>query len=195
MPTRFVTAAALAMALLAAVGAQAADSTPVAIQKGAAKLTPQNTKIQFVCAHVAADPMPRKGGFAKFGGEIQVDMASKTLKSIEVDIDTASLFTEVGGRLTNHLKSPDFFEVRRYPTAHFESTKITPAAEGVQVTGKLTMHGTTKEISFPAKVEVSDSGLTLHSEFTLNRLDFGINYDPTKVENKVSMTVIVGEKT
>jgi polyisoprenoid-binding protein YceI len=194
MPTRFTTGATFVLALIAVCHTRSAEPTPVAVQNGVVKLTPQNTKIQFVCAHVGARPDPRKGGFAKFGGEVQVDMATKTLKSIEVDIDTASLSTEFD-RLTNHLKSPDFFEVRRYPTAHFESTKVTPAADGVQVTGKLTMHGTTKEISFPAKVELSGSVLMLQSEFTLNRLDYGINYDPTKVENKVSMTVVVGEKT
>ena len=61
------------------------------------------------------------------------------------------------------------------------------------ITGKLTLHGVTKEINIPAKVEVSEAGLKLLSEFTINRLDFGINYDPSKVENQVKMTVAIGE--
>jgi polyisoprenoid-binding protein YceI len=171
-----------------------ADAVPV--QGGAAAITPQNTKLQFVCAHVGARPDPRKGGFAKFMGKAEVDVAAKTLKSLDVDIDTTSLFTEVGDMLTNHLKSPDFFEVRRYPTAHFESTKIVANTSGTsQISGKLTLHGVTREISFPATVEVDKAGLKLKSEFTLDRLEFGINYDPSKVETKVSLTVIVGEKT
>jgi polyisoprenoid-binding protein YceI len=166
------------------------------VQAGAAALTPQNTKLQFVCAHVGARPDPRKGGFAKFMGKAEVNVATKTLTSLDVDIDTTSLWTEVGDMLTNHLKSVDFFDVRRYPTAHFEATKIESSSAGTcQITGKLTLHGVTKQISFPATVEVGDAGLKLRCEFTLDRTEFGMNYDPKKVENKVSLIVVVGEKT
>lgn len=195
MPVRSVAiVAALCTLLAAAPLGHGAESAPVPVKSGSATLTAQNTKLQFVCAHVAADPMPRKGGFAKFMGKAEVDAATKTLTSLDVDIDTTSLFTEFD-MLTNHLKSPDFFEVRRFPTAHFESTKIEPATSGTnQITGKLTLHGVTKQISFPATVEIGDAGLRLKSEFTIDRLEFGINYDPKKVENKVSLTVVVGEK-
>lgn len=180
----------LFVALGNAVVLRAADAVPAT--GGTAALTPQNTKIQFVCAHVGAKPDPRKGGFGKFNGKAVVD--GKALKSVSLEIDTASLFTEFD-MLTTHLKSPDFFEVRRFPTARFESTKIESGAGGSQITGKLTLHGVTKEVSFPAKVEVTDAGVKLTSEFTINRLEFGINYDPKKVEDKVSLTVVVGEKT
>jgi len=170
----------------------AADAVPV--QAGAATLTPQNTKIQFVCAHVGPRPDPRKGGFGKFSGKVQLDTSGKAIKAISVEIDTASLFTEID-MLTNHLKSPDFFEVRRFPTAKFESTKIEPGAGAAQVTGKLTLHGVTKEISFPAAIDVDGSGVKLKSEFVIDRTEFGINYDPKKVENKVSLIVAVGEKS
>jgi len=163
-----------------------ADAVP--LQGGTANLSPQNTKIQFICAHVGARPDPRKGGFSKFTGKAQVE--GNALKSLTVEIDTASIGTEFE-KLTNHLKSPDFFEVRKYPTAKFESTKI----DAGSITGTLTLHGVTKEITFPAKVEVNDAGLTVNAEFTLDRSEFGMTYDPKKVENKVSMTVVVGERT
>jgi len=174
------------IALSAAAACPAADVVPA--KGGMAVLSPENTKIQFVCAHVGPKPDPRKGGFGKFTGKAVLD--GKSLKSVTLEIDTASLFTEFD-MLTTHLKSPDFFEVRRFPTAKFESTKI----ESSQITGKLTLHGVTKEISFPAKIEVTDAGVKLASEFTLNRLDFGINYDPKKVEDKVSLTVVIGDKS
>jgi len=169
---------------------RAADSVP--LQSGAAALGPQNSKLQFVCAHVGAKPDPRKGSFGKFTGKAQVE--GQALKSLTVEIDTTSISTEFE-KLTTHLKSPDFFDVRRFPTAKFESTKITPGTGSSQVTGKLTMHGVTKEISFPATVEIGPSGLSLKSEFSIDRSEFGMNYDPTKVENKVFLTVIVGEKS
>jgi len=108
---------------------------------------------------------------------------------IAIDIDTTSLWTEFE-MLTTHLKSPDFFDVRRFPTAKFESTKIEPAS----ITGKLTLHGVTKEITIPAAITVNGAGLRIASEFTINRLDFGINFDPKKVEDKVALSVTVGEK-
>jgi len=168
----------------------AADAVPA--PGGTAALSPQNTQVQFVCAHVGPKPDPRKGGFANVSGKAAVE--GKTLKSITLDIDTTSLFTDFD-KLTTHLKSPDFFETRRFPTARFESTKIQNGEGTTQITGKLTLHGVTKEITVPAKVEVTDAGLKLTSEFTVNRLDYGINYDPKKVESNVTMTVVIGQKS
>jgi polyisoprenoid-binding protein YceI len=179
-----------------AVQSLALAATPVPLSGGAATLSPDNTKIQFVGTHSGAKPDPRTGGFAKFKGKAEVDAATKSLKSVSVEIDTASLFTEIGQKLTDHLKSPDFFEVREYPKATFESTKIAAGTAGkATITGKLSLHGVTKEISFPATVEVGEKGLTLTSEFAIDRTQFGMTYGEGKVEPKVSMTVIVGEKT
>jgi len=195
MSGRFASIALLGAVLFGtSANTHGAEAVAVPVQGGVATLSPQNTKLQFVCAHVGARPDPRKGGFAKFMGKAEIDPATKTLHGLDVDIDTTSLFTEFD-MLTNHLKSPDFFEVRRFPTAHFEATKIDPSSGGAcQISGKLTLHGVTKPISFPATVEVNDAGLKLKSEFTLDRTDFGINYDPKKVENKVTLIISVGEK-
>src|SRR5438128_2652981 len=75
-------------------------------------LSPENTKLEFVCAHAAPKPPdPRKGGFDKFTGKAIIDPENNTLASLSVKIDTKSIRTEIGGRLTDHLKSPDFFNV------------------------------------------------------------------------------------
>jgi polyisoprenoid-binding protein YceI len=187
------------LSLLAAAGwciaISAQSYAVVPVSGGAAALSPENTKIQFVCAHSGAKPDPRTGGFAKFSGKADVDPATKSLKSVAVEIDTTSLFTEID-KLTTHLKSADFFEVRQHPTARFVSTKVTPGKEGqATITGKLTLHGVTKEISFPATVEVTGSGLALQSKFSIDRTQFGMDYGQGKVENKVDLTVVIGEKT
>jgi polyisoprenoid-binding protein YceI len=184
----------LATFLMLASVAAAAEK-PVPLAKGVAALSPDNTKIQFVGTHVGAKPDPRTGGFAKFSGKAQLDEAGKSLKSVSVNVDTASLFTEIP-KLTDHLKTADFFEVREYPTAKFESTKITPGKDGqATITGNLTLHGVTKEISFPATVKVGAEGLVVKSEFSIDRTDFGMKFSPDRVEKKVSLTVVVGEKT
>jgi polyisoprenoid-binding protein YceI len=184
------TIVAAAVGTLSGLGESRGETNAaVPVTGGIAAISPENTKLQFVCAHVGAKPEPRKGGFAKFTGKAQVDPTAKSLKSISLDIDTNSLWTEFD-MLTTHLKSPDFFEVRRFPTAKFESTKIEPTS----ITGKLTLHGVTKEITAPATITVNDAGVRIASEFTINRLDFGISFDPKKVEDKVALTVVVGEK-
>ena len=176
----------------AAVSA-AANLKPVPLTSGVAKISAQNTKIEFVGTHSGEKPDPRSGGFGKFAGQITVDPAAKTLKAIVVDIDTTSLYTPIP-KLTDHLKTADFFEVREYPVAKFESTKIAAGKGGVaQVTGKLTLHGVTKEITFPANVQITDQGLTLASEFSLDRSQFGMTYGAGKVDDKVMLTVVVGE--
>lgn len=174
----------------------AATKAPVPVVDGVATLSPDNTKIQFVGLHSPPNsPQPRTGGFAKFSGQAKVDPAAKTLQSVAIDIDTTSLFTSIG-KLTDHLKSGDFFEVNEYPTAKFESTQIvTGDADQAMITGNLTLHGVTKEISLPATVAVTDEGLTLASQFKIDRTQFGMTFGKGQVEKDVALTVVIGEKT
>lgn len=181
----------------AAVDSSATSPKPVPIESGVAALTPENTKIVFVGTHVGAKPDPRTGGFEKFTGKAEVDPAAKTLKSVSIEIETASLWTQIPN-LTNHLKSPDFFDVREHPQAAFQSTKVeagAAAAGSVTITGKLTLHGVTKEVSFPATVSITDDGLTLTCKSAIDRTEFGMTFGPDRVEKQVSLTVVIGEKT
>ncbi|QDU31158.1 hypothetical protein ETAA8_63110 [Anatilimnocola aggregata] len=185
--------AALGLMLGLASVTIAAEAVP--LNKGVATISAANSKITFVGTHSGDKPDPRVGGFAKFTGQVKVDPTTKSLTGITAEIDTSSLFTPIP-KLTDHLKNPDFFEVREYPTAKFESTKVTPGKAGTAtVTGKLTLHGVTKEISFPATTAVTAEGVTLTSEFAIQRSEFGMTYGAGKVDDKVSLTVVVGEKT
>ena len=87
------------------------SSQTVAIEDGAASLSAENTKIQFVGTHMPPrEPEPRTGVFEDFSGSVEVDVEAQQLKSISVDIKTESLTTPIE-RLTNHLRSPDFLDV------------------------------------------------------------------------------------
>jgi polyisoprenoid-binding protein YceI len=181
----------LALPLATTIGA----ATPVALNAGKASLSPENTRLQFVCAHVGAKPDPRTGTFARFTGAIEANLAAKTLQSLSLEFDLNSVTTEFD-KLTAHLKSPDFFDVREHPKARFVSKRISPgaAAGEFQVTGDLTLHGVTKEISAPVKATFADGGLALTSEFAIDRSEFGMKYGLDKVEKKVLLTCVVGEK-
>jgi len=151
-------------------------------------LTQDNTKIQFVGIHKGDKPDPRTGTFSKLGG--QATLRDGSVQSLHVDIDTDSLTTEIE-KLTNHLKSPDFFDVRQHPKATFESTKIEDTGDGkVTITGNLTMLGKTQEITFPATVTTSE-GLKLDAEFSIDRTKFGMNFGTDNVGEEVALTIAV----
>jgi polyisoprenoid-binding protein YceI len=134
-------------------------------------VSPSNTKVEFVGAKVTAS---HPGGFTDFAGK--VDLGDPIEKSqIEVTIETASLYADKA-KLTKHLKSPDFFDVAKFPTAAFRSTEITKSGDGYTVAGDLTLHGVTKRISFPAHIQATGAEVNANAEFSINRQDFGINY-------------------
>ncbi len=116
------------------------------------------------------------GGFHSFEGEIRLVEADPTRSSVELSIDTTSLWAD-NEKLTGHLKSPDFFDVATYPTAAFQSTEINPYGDHYQMVGNLTLHGITKKISFPAHIYIEDCGVTAEAEFSILRFEFDIRYE------------------
>ena len=175
-----------------------AEPTPVAIEAGVAALGPKNSKIEFIGTHVGPRPDPRLGGFEKISGKAEVDEATKTLKSVSIDIDTRSVWTQIGGPLTNHLKSADFFDANEFPDAKFQSTEVeaTDAEAGqFTVTGDLTLHGVTKPITAPATIKIDNGGLTLISRFSIDRTEFSMTGVQDRVEKSVALTFVIGDKT
>jgi polyisoprenoid-binding protein YceI len=145
------------------------DDKPAA--PGALSFNQEGSRVDWVGAKVTG---MHDGGFRAFSGSIE----GTTLESakVSVDIDTSTLFAD-NPKLEGHLKSPDFFDVAQFPKARFVSSSIVPAGDGVStVTGNLTLHGVTKELSFPATITLSDEGATAKADFGINRKDFGIVY-------------------
>src|SRR5205085_12269717 len=115
------------------------------------------------------------GGFKKFDGELHVVDGHLTDAGNKIVIDTTSIWAD-NDRWTGHLKSPDFFNVDQMPTATFETTAITVGATNSTVTGNLTLHGVTKQISFPASIQINPDTVEVGAQFVLNRFDFEIKY-------------------
>jgi polyisoprenoid-binding protein YceI len=170
---------------------QADEAMIAAAETRQITVTPENTLIQFVGVHAnPAKPDPRTGKFNEFSGTITA--VGSDVKSINVEIDTASLTTEIE-KLTNHLKSADFFNVNEHPKATFTSTKIEPAEAGkVTITGDLTLLGKTQPITFPATVS-TENGFDLQAEFQIDRTKFGMDYGTENVLKEVDMTITVKE--
>jgi polyisoprenoid-binding protein YceI len=119
------------------------------------------------------------GGFRTFSGAVSLVDRTPEKSSVSVDIDTGSLFVADGDKLLGHLKSPDFFDVARFPKASFASTEVKKGGEkgaSHTIAGNLTLHGVTKGVAFPATVRVSPAGVDVDAEFAINRKDFGLVY-------------------
>lgn len=114
------------------------------------------------------------GGFKEFEGTI-VTTDGQPAVGTEITINMHSTWSD-NDRLTQHLKSADFFNVDEHPQATFSVTAIDATESGTQVTGNLHLHGVTKSISYPATVSVTDASVTVKAEFAINRKDFDIVY-------------------
>lgn len=135
----------------------------------------ENSKVRWVGAKVTGK---HDGLFEKFSGEIRIPDGKLEGGHVNVSIESASLESDTE-KLTKHLKSADFFDVDTFPRVQFTSTAVTEAAgDGSTHTikGNLTLHGVTKSIIFPAKLEKNGNNVTAEAEFAINRKDFGIVY-------------------
>jgi polyisoprenoid-binding protein YceI len=118
------------------------------------------------------------------------------LESVNLAIAADSIDT-ANDKRDQHLKSPDFFNVRQHPQITFASSKVRQTGDGqFDVTGKLTLHGRTKQITIPVQFvgagRMRSTKLTgVHAEFTIHRSDFGMTWgiDKGVVGDKVHMQV------
>lgn len=146
---------------------------------------PEST-IRFVGSKVTGS---HNGGFKSFSGEFTVVDGKPEGSSGTIEIDMNSTWAD-NDRLTGHLKSPDFFDVEKYPTTTFKATKIAKADDGYTVTGDLTLHGVTKSISFPAQIAIEGDAVSLKAEFFIKRFDFAIKY-PGKADDLIRDEVVI----
>jgi polyisoprenoid-binding protein YceI len=120
-----------------------------------------------------------EGRFREYDGTIWIDRQNPAASKVELTIQAASIDTGTADR-DKHLRSADFFDVEKYPTITFKSTKIEPKGnDSFVVTGDFTMHGVTK----PVQLGVKSNGFAkmgkgekagFEAGATLNRKDYGI---------------------
>jgi polyisoprenoid-binding protein YceI len=158
-----------------AVTGEAAKTTSTPATGGQTYLiTPANSKIEFIGSKVTGS---HHGSFQKFAGEMHYT-GDPTTSHVTITMDASSI-TADDPKLTEHLKTADFFDVAKFPEAKFESVSIKPGGDkgaSHTVTGNLTLHGVTKAVTFPATISATPDAITVNSEFAINRKDFNINY-------------------
>jgi polyisoprenoid-binding protein YceI len=164
----------LALLLLTAVAGQALAQTTWEID-------PAHSAVQFSIRHMMISNV--RGEFGTFSGTARADEKDLTKSVVEATIDTASIDTRNAKR-DEHLRSPDFLEVAKFPKMTFKSKRIEPVGSGRwKVTGDLTLHGVTREVVLDVEgpsAEVRDPGgktrAGAHVTTTLKRSDFGITW-------------------
>lgn len=173
----------------ASVGTAQESNTAKPAEAETLAITPENSKVEFVAAKVTRS---HNGSFKKFSGAI--DLVANHLENsrVTIDIETDSVVTDEA-QLTGHLKTPDFFDVAKYPKANFVSTRIEPGNTGGathMVTGNFELHGVKKSISFPANIQVAPDNVSVNSEFSINRKDFQLLY-PGKADDLIRDGVVI----
>jgi len=176
-----------------AVTSAASSATPQTASQGEKyRITPQNSKIEFVASKVVGS---QTGFFKDFSGEINYAGKPETSR-VNITINMSSVETDAEG-LTQHLKTPDFFDVAKFPQSTFASTEVKAGGDkgaSHTITGNFQLHGVTKQISFPATITVAPDGISVESTFSINRKDFGITYTgmaDNAIRDEVAMTLHV----
>ncbi len=143
------------------------------------ELSSDNTDLMFTGSSKLG---AKDGYFTELRGEVGLDADGEPV-AISATLDMASVSTDAPN-LTKKLKEEaGFFLVEKFPTATFVATAITPLDQPDDkgnthtVTGNFKLKALERSISFPAKVTVTDATFQLESEFSMKRLEWGVDYD------------------
>jgi polyisoprenoid-binding protein YceI len=142
---------------------------------------PVHSSIGFAIRHMVVSKV--RGRFTKWSGAFRFDETHPAQSSVDVQIDAASVDTQDAGR-DQHLRSPDFFDVARFPTLSFKSTHVERISDAeLKVSGELTMLG----IARPVVLHTELGGLvddprglrraSFSAKATIDRKDFGMTFN------------------
>ena len=125
-----------------------------------------------------------KGTISIKEGQLSVENGKLVAGSFTIDMNSIKNtdLTDTGyqKKLVGHLMAEDFFNVAKFPTGKFEIVSVAEkASEGYthELSGNLTLRDSTRKITFPANIKVEGNTVTANGKATINRLDWGVNYD------------------
>lgn len=158
-------------------------------------IDPAHSEVDFTVRHMSVSNI--HGRFGGLKGTIVRNASDLSKSSVDVTIDVSTVDTGVGPRDTD-LKSDNFFDVSKFPTATFKSTTVSGSGTHLTVNGNLTLHGVTR----PVELDVDGSGTTVqgmdhkpHTGYsataTINRTDFGIGtkYPDSIVGDQIKLEI------
>lgn len=166
----------------AVAGLAAVMTLPASAGTTTFQIDPRHSAAEFAVTHLMISTV--RGEFHGVNGTVVLDDQDPSKSVVNVTIDAASVDTREPDR-DKHLKSPDFFDVAKYPTITFKSTKVEPAGPGkLKVLGDLTIHGVTRQVTLDVttpKEPIKDPwGLqrsAVYGTTKINRQDFGVKWN------------------
>jgi polyisoprenoid-binding protein YceI len=151
----------------------AVDKTSASTAGGTKYVFTSTSEVKFIGSKVTGS---HHGGFKSFSGHFTIKDGVPVGNDHKVVIDMKTTFAD-DEKLAGHLKSPDFFDVEKFPEASFDVTELKKSSDtAYTIAGNFTLHGKTKNISFPATVSQSGGNVLIQSKFDINRKDFDIVY-------------------
>lgn len=159
------------------------------------KIDPNHSSLNFNIVHSGISIV--NGKFIDYKGDVTTQGEKFEDANIAFTIQVASINTNVEMR-DNHLRSADFFEVEKYPTMTFKSTKIlaTGKPDYYLLYGKLTIKDVTKDVIFDVhyggtvKNEQGEK-IGIKAKTIINRFDYNIDFDPTALGVAKDVSIIV----
>jgi polyisoprenoid-binding protein YceI len=138
-----------------------------------------HSNVKFKIRHLISEV---EGRFTEFDGSVTYDPQAPQASNVEMTVQSASIDTD-NTRRDDHLRSPDFFEVEKFPTLSFKSVSVEPeSATALRITGDLTIHGVTKRVTIPVRVtgtmpfrEGEKAGFA--TTFTVDRKDYNVTWN------------------
>lgn len=173
-----------------------AVTAPLALAQNSTWVSdPAHSDVNFTLTHLTIANV--HGRFGKVAARLELNPADIAKSNVVATIDVSNIDTGEAPR-DNHLKTPDFFDIARYPTATFASTAVARSANGLTVAGNLTLHGVTKPVILNVEGPVGPvDGMDHkpHSGFsattTISRSAFGIGskFPPSVVGDEVKLSI------
>jgi polyisoprenoid-binding protein YceI len=165
-------------------GLAAVFSLPASAATSTWQVDPAHSEALFSIRHLTISTV--RGGFSKIKGTISFDDKDPAKSVVDVAIDMSTVDTREPKR-DDDLRSDKFFDVTKYPTMTFKSTKVEQVSAGkLKVTGDLTLHGVTKEVvldvegpSAAIKDPWGNQRAAASATTKINRQDFGVKWNKT----------------
>ena len=195
-------AAAAASLLLTAAAVTASAQAPAGtpgradvsrVTGGTYKVDSNHTQVIWTVDHLGISPL--SGMFGGMDGTLRLDPARPAAAQLVIEIPLTGLSTTSEG-FSKHLRTPDFFDAAKFPTARFVSTSVRPQGTRAIITGNLTLHGVTKPVVLQAAFvgagpnpmsKVENLGFTATT--TLKRSDWGLGMAVPMVGDEVKLQI------